>query len=41
MGGGGCDGAEDVGFCLGLGAMDIFAVKLSEARGSEIGFAEP
>ena len=39
MGGGGCDGDETVG--LGLGAIEIFVVKLPEARGSEIGFAEP
>ena len=41
MGGGGCDGDETVGFGLGLGAIEIFVVKLPEARGSEIGFAEP
>lgn len=41
MGGGGCDDDEAVGFGLGLGAMEIFAVKRSESGGSEIGFAEP
>ena len=30
-----------MGFGLGLGAIEIFVVKLPEARGSEIGFAEP
>ena len=41
MGGRGCDGDETVGFGLGLGAIEIFVVKNPEARGSEIGFAEP
>ena len=41
MGGGGCDGDKTVGFGLGLGAIEIFVVKLPEASGSEIGFAEP